>query len=153
MRVLGLFCGLIALGGCGSDAGDNANTVVPTPTPTPGPSLGGIDLNAPLRVSGAGKSWTIDISPGTILYTPSAKPSDKPIDFYPITPKVAGDAAVFVTQTPTGAPVTITLRNEKCAEQQQPLRAEAKIGARTLTGCAGLAPKPGAEGAPANATG
>lgn len=146
MRVL-LTTGLaLALAGCGSEEVAN-NSVAPRPTPTP-PTLGGVDLNTPLRASGTGPYWQIDIAPGTIAY--AASPDAHPTDFYPVSPTLGGGRAIFETQTPEAEPVTITLTAAACmaGKASLSLTAEAKIGARTLKGCAGPAPRPVREAVP-----
>jgi len=151
MLTLGL---LLALAGCGGGEELTNNSVAPSPTPTPGPMLGGIDLDKPLRATGA-PGWTIDIAPGTIAYAPSAEAV--PVDFYPVSPRVADGRAVFNTQTPEAEPVTIALTGVPCTagKTRLPLTVEARIGARTLHGCAGLAPprpRPTATPAETNST-
>lgn len=127
----------LALAGCGGGEEVANNSAAPSPTPTPGPMLGGVDLDKPIRVSGAGPRWAIYLAPGAITYTET--PRATPVDFYPASPKLAGDAARFATQTPQGAPVAITLTAKACAasDSQLPLTAEVRIGSRVLKGCAG----------------
>jgi uncharacterized membrane protein len=139
MRLL-LIAGLaLALGGCGGgeDVTNNSAAPTPKPTPTPGPMLGGVNLDKPLRASGSAPRWAIYVAPGTIAY--SGAPDATPTDFYPISPKLAGDTARFDTRTPEGAPVTILFTARACAagKAQLPLTAEVRIGNRTLKGCAG----------------
>lgn len=137
MRLL-LTTGLaLALTACGGGDEVANNSAAPKPTPTPGPMLGGVDLDKPIRASGTAPFWSIYLAPGTIAY--SAAPKATPVDFYPIAPRLAGDTASFVTQTPEGDPVTITLTSSACAagKDQLPLTAEMRIGTRVLKGCAG----------------
>ena len=137
MRLL-LTMGLaLALAGCGAGEEAANNSDAPTPTPTPGPMLGGVDLDKPIRATGSTPYWAIYIAPGTITYADA--PAASPRDFYPISPKLAGDTARFETQTPEGEPVTITLTAKACAagKESLPLNAEVRIGGRTLKGCAG----------------
>lgn len=127
----------LALAGCGGGEELANNSAAPTPTPTPGPMLGGLDLDKPLRASGTGPYWAIQIAPGTITFTDKADAA--PVDFYPVSPKLAGDTASFETQTPHAEPVTIMLTAKPCTagKAQLPLTAEARIGGRVLKGCAG----------------
>lgn len=137
MRPL-LMMGLaLALAGCGGGEEVANNSAAPTPTPTPGPMLGGVDLDKPIRATGSAPYWAIYIAPGTIAFADA--PAASPKDFYPISPKLAGDTARFETQTPDAEPVTITLTAKACVAGKEtlPLGAEVRIGGRTLKGCAG----------------
>ena len=136
MRSL-LMAGLaLALTGCGGEEAANNAAATTKPKPAPGPMLGGVDLNKPVRATGTGASWSIDIAPGTIAFT--AAPKAPRVDFYPVSPKVTQGHAVFETQTPEAEPVTITITGVACAagDRNLPLTVEAHIGARTLHGCA-----------------
>lgn len=127
----------LALAGCGGGEEVANNSAAPTPTPTPGPMLGGVDLDKPIRATGSAPYWAIYIAPGTIAFADA--PAAHPTDFYPISPKLAGDTVRFETQTPEAEPVTITLIAKACAAGKEtlPLGAEVRIGNRTLKGCAG----------------
>ena len=127
----------LALAGCGGGEEVANNSAGPTPTPTPGPMLGGVDLDKPIRATGSAPYWAIYIAPGTIAFADA--PAVSPTDFYPISPKLAGDTARFETQTPEAEPVTITLIARACTAGKEtlPLDAEVRIGSRTLRGCAG----------------
>ena len=131
---------LLALAGCGGEeaVGNKAALVA---KPTPKPMLGGVDLNRPVRASGAAPFWEIHIAPGTIVYA-DAPDAANPTDFYPVGPALADGRAVFETKTPEAERVTITLTAQPCTagKQSLPLTAEARIGARTLRGCAGPVP-------------
>ncbi|AQR72394.1 hypothetical protein [Sphingomonas sp. LM7] len=128
---------ILALAGCGGEEPVANIVATPTPTPTPAPSLGGINLNKPIRARGTSPYWDLYLAPGTITYAASAKPGAA-IDLYPASLKRDGDHATLTTQTPEGEPVTITLTEGSCGSGNAaaPLRAEAKIGTRTLAGCA-----------------
>lgn len=136
------------LGACGADEGADNGANVAAPVLRKGPMLGSVDLSQPVRAGGASPYWAIEIAPGSITYADRAEADAKRTDFYPVSPRVDADRAVFPTQTPEGAPVTITLTRAACGEGE-PLRAEVKIGGRVLTGCAG--PAGGSEAAPGNA--
>lgn len=125
----------LTLAGCGG--GEEVANNIAAPTPTPGPMLGGVDLDKPIRATGSAPYWAIYIAPGTIAFADA--PATNPTDFYPISPKLAGDTARFETQTPEAEPVTITLTAKACAAGKEtlPLGAEVRIGSRTLKGCAG----------------
>jgi uncharacterized membrane protein len=114
--------------------------------------LGRVDLSQPVLAQGSRPFWLIEIAPGRITYTDSPEPDGKLTDFYPVSPQVDADHAVFTTQTPQGESVTITLTRGTCAgvEIADPLTAEVKIGTRALTGCARAKPVAGARPEPAN---
>ncbi|TGX55573.1 hypothetical protein E5A73_00065 [Sphingomonas gei] len=156
MRRLLLMGLLSALAGCGGGEDTGNNGAVPVAKPTPRPMLGGVDLNQQVQASGSGPYWEIHVAPGTITYA-DAPDAAHPTDFYPVSPKLAGGRAVFDTKTPEAAPVTITLTATPCAagKDARPLTAEVQIGARTLRGCAGPAPRvvrPAAETGESNMT-
>ncbi len=142
MRFLLLAMPLL-LAGCGSDESVENAANATAPVLRKGPMLGSVDLSQPVRASGAAPFWAIEIAPGSITYADRAGAGGTLTDFYPVSPRVDADRAVFPTQTPEGAPVTITLTRAACGEKDAPLTAEVKIGARTLTGCAW--PKPAGE--------
>jgi uncharacterized membrane protein len=146
---------LLALAGCGGEEPGN-NNAAPVTKPVPKPMLGGVDLNQPVRASGAAPYWAIHIAPGTIAYSDAPDMADL-TDFYPVSPKLADGRAVFDTKTPEAEPVTIILTAQACTggKQALPLTAEVRIGGRTLRGCAGPAPRlvrPKAEAPENNAT-
>lgn len=132
---------LLVLAGCGGGEEVAGNKAAPVAKSLPKPMLGGVDLNRPVRASGAAPYWEIHIAPGTIVYADSPDAADS-IDFYPVGPKLADGRAVFETRTPETEKVTITLIAQACTagEQTLPLTAETRIGARTLRGCAGPVP-------------
>lgn len=155
MRAILLGAVLIPLGGCGSDAGENAAANIVEARPVPPPMLGGVNLNEAIRATGTAPRWTIDVAPGAILYTGPVVGQGTPTDFYPVTPKLSAGVATFPTQTPSGEPVVITLRAEPCgnaAAATLPLRADVTIGGRSFGGCAGPAPDDPPADPPANVT-
>jgi uncharacterized membrane protein len=149
----------LLLAGCGSDEpADNAANVA-APVLRKGPMLGSVDLSQAVRASGTSPFWALEIAPGRITYTDFAGKDAKVTDFYPVSPRLDADHAVFPTQTPEGETVTITLTRAACNEKgappvTDPLTAELKIGARVLTGCARTRPADAiqAEPEPANAS-
>jgi uncharacterized membrane protein len=131
----------LLLAGCGSDESADNVANVAAPVLRKGPMLGSVDLSQPVRASGTSPFWTLEIAPGRITYTDSAGKGGKLTDFYPVSPKVDADHAMFATQTPDGDVVMITLTRAECTEKgapatTDPLTAELKIGARVLAGCA-----------------
>lgn len=124
---------LAMLGACGGSPVENAADDPANAAVARGPMLGSVDLSAPLQAHPrTGKGWTLDLAPGRILYRPA---SGAPMPFYPVSPQLKDGQAVFPTQTPDGAPVTITLRPETCGDGA-PLAAEIQIGGQRLQGCA-----------------
>lgn len=105
----------------------------------PGPMLGGADLSAPLQLRPlSGGGWVIDLAPGRIVFTPAGA---APVPFYPVSPRLQGNQAMYPTQTPDGAEVRITLIAGRCGPgNAAPLRADIRIGTRTLQGCASPVP-------------
>lgn len=124
---------LAMLAGCGgtpteNQADDPANAAVMR-----GPMLGGVDLSTPLQLRPrAGRDWALELAPGRILFQQEGA---QQMPFYPVSPRMAQGAAVYPTQTPEGAAVTITLRPGACAEGSL-LTAELRIGEHRLEGCA-----------------
>ncbi len=135
----------LLLAGCGSDEPVDNSANVAAPVLRKGPMLGSVDLSQAVRASGASPFWALEIAPGRITYTDSAGKGAKLTDFYPVSPKVDADHAMFATQTPDGDVVTITLTRAECTGKgasatADPLTAEVKIGARVLAGCARQGP-------------
>lgn len=146
---------LMLLAGCGgSDLGpDQGENIVlgpealqPKSTAT---SLGGVDFTKPVRAFGTEPFWALDIAPGKIRFEDFQIKDGEAVDLAPHAPMVSGNVAVIETRAPDGEAVTITLSGESCLEVGTesnilPLKASVKIGARTLTGCAGQKlPDPG----------
>lgn len=126
----------LVLSACGGGEVPADNVAAPTPTPTPGPSLAGVPLDEPIRAGGSAPFWEIYLAPGTITF---ADAHAHPVDFYPTSPAIESDGAMVRTQTIAGEPVTLALSTGPCVSgaESLPLTAEARIGARTLRGCAG----------------
>jgi len=145
----------LLLAGCGaSDSADPVENVALSPEallpPTTPTSLAGVDFDKPVRAFGTEPFWALDIAPDRIRFEEYSVEGSA-TDWAVRRPKVAGTVAVIETETPKGEAVTITLRGESCLEvgaedSRLPLTATVKIGARTLTGCAGenLAARPAA---------
>ncbi|OAN57170.1 hypothetical protein [Sphingomonas sp. TDK1] len=124
---------LVLLAGCGGASTENAADDPANAAVQRGPMLGDVDLSAPLQLRPVeGRDWALDLAPGRILFQQEGA---KDVPFYPVSPRMQGNAAVYPTQTPDGAAVTITLKPARCAEGSA-LAAEVKIGTRLLQGCA-----------------
>jgi uncharacterized membrane protein len=148
MRVLAIAL-VLPLAGCGSSE-TPANVTEKKVELRGGPMLGPIDLSKPLVAEAARPFWRMGVAPGRITFTD--KSGGTPTDFYPVTPQVGGDRAVYSTQTPDGERVTLTLSLVPCGEERRALTAELIIGARRLAGCADRPPESDA-GQAENATG
>jgi len=140
----GLLIGfLLALAGCGPASDEPGNVAENRAVELPrGPMLGEVDLSRPISAAGTAPYWEMGIAPGRITHRTGA---DAPVDFYPVSPRVADGRAVYSTRTPEGEKVTVTLVLEPCgtADATLPLTAQVRIGARAFDGCAG--PGPGGE--------
>lgn len=144
---------LLALASCGSSEPAEPDNItlspealLPRSTPT---SLAGVDFTKPVRAFGTEPYWSLDITPELLRFEDYAAEDDKPVDWAPRAPKVAGNRAVLETRTPSGEAVTITFTGGNCLEvggegSALPLSVSVRIGTRTLTGCAGerLGPTP-----------
>lgn len=133
MRVLAIAL-MVALAGCGSSETPANVTGKKKVELRGGPMLGPIDLAKPVEAGGVRPFWRMGIAPGRITFTDRS--GGALTDFYPVTPRVSGDRAVYSTQTPEGERVTLTLSLVPCEQEKQALTAELIIGARRLAGCA-----------------
>lgn len=139
---------LLLLAGCGGSdktrsTGGNV-TLDPAalqlkPTAT---SVAGVDFTKAVRAFGTEPYWALDITPGKIRFEDFGMKDGEAVDWSAHPPKVTGTVAVIEARTPAGEVAIITLRGESCLEVGEeedalPLKAEVRIGARTLTGCAG----------------
>ena len=145
MRAIAI-AGLLTLAACGST--EKAEEPKSAPSPQ-GPQLGGISLNKPLRATDNALTWSLEVAPGSITLTRFAgRGSEGSVSqFYPVSPRVDGDSAVWQTKDTDGEPVTITFTNTRCTETgkpviERPFTAELKIADKSLHGCAGLRPAP-----------
>jgi uncharacterized membrane protein len=124
---------LALLAACGGTPTENAAEDPANAAVQPGPILGGVDLSTPLQIRPLeGRDWALDLAPGRIQFQQEGA---KQMPFYPVSPRLAQGVATYPTQTPDGAPVTITLRPGPCAEGAA-LAAEVRIGGQVLKGCA-----------------
>jgi len=144
MRALAI-AALLMLPACGStEKADEPKAAAPSPS---GPHLGGVSLDKPLRATDNALTWSLEVAPGSIALTRFAgRGAEGSVAlFYPVSPQVRDDKAVWQTKDTQGAPVTITFTNQRCTESgepkiERPLTAEVKIGETTLQGCAGPGP-------------
>lgn len=155
MRALAM-ASLMLLSACGSKE-KAEEPVAATPKPS-GPHLGDVLLDQPLRATDNALTWSLEVAPGSITMTRFAGRGSEGsvVQFYPVSPQVGDDKAVWTTKDTAGAPVTITFTNSHCTEGgdpaiDRPLTAEVHIGAQVLRGCAGARPADGLNSQPLTA--
>lgn len=99
--------------------------------------LGGVDLNAPLRVLGTEPFWGVDISRAGLVYSGLDRPEQRADNGGPT---VQGTTADWSATTDQGAALRITLIDTDCSDgmsdRTYPLTARVVIGQETLNGCA-----------------
>ncbi|MEP9360124.1 hypothetical protein [Sphingomonas sp. KR3-1] len=147
MRALAI-AALLVLSGCGSkEKAKEQETATPGPT---GPHLGEVPLDQPLRATDNALTWSLEVAPGSITWTRFAghAAEGSVTQFYPVSPKVDDDKAVWTTKDTAGAAVTITFTNAHCVEGgdptiERPLTAQLQVGDKVFHGCAGARPADG----------
>jgi len=151
MRALAI-AALLMLAACGSD--EKAGEPVAKPSPR-GPHLGEVPLDKPLRATDNALTWSLEVAPGSITLTRFAGrgAEGSVTQFYPVSPQVDADKAVWSTKDVAGEPVTITFTNVHCTESgdpaiERPLTADVRIGDRQFHGCAGERPADGLNSQP-----
>lgn len=152
MRALAI-AALLMLAACGSTEKAEEPKAKPSPS---GPHLGEVSLDKPLRATDNALTWSLEVAPGAITLTRFAGRGAEGgvTQFYPVSPQVDGDKAVWSTKDTLGEPVTITFTNTRCTERgeptiERPLTADVKIGDRSFRGCAGVRPADGLNTQPA----
>lgn len=155
MRALAI-AALVALSACGSkeEVSHGANAATPVAA---GPHLGDIPLDQPIRATDNALTWSLEVAPGEINFTRFAGQGGEGsvTEFYPISPVVSDDKAVWTTRDSVGTAVVITLSKAACSENgdpsiDRPLTAELRIGDKLLRGCAGSRPADGLDTQPDN---
>lgn len=146
MRALAI-AALLMLAACGSTEKAEEPKAAPSPR---GAHLGDVSLNKPLRATDNALTWSLEVAPGSITLTRFAgRGSEGDVSqFYPVSPQVRDDKAVWQTKDTLGQPVTITFTNARCTEGgepviERPLTAELKIADKVFHGCAGVRPVDG----------
>jgi uncharacterized membrane protein len=142
-RLTTLLC-LFALSACGSpepEADNAANATVAKPLP-PSPKLAGVELMKPLHVFGTEPGWSLDLAPGSAVFTDFSTGKTVPEPLLSVAPVVSGNSAVYNSRGGQGTPAVLTLTAKECLEAGEPedalpFTAELKINGKTLTGCAG----------------
>jgi uncharacterized membrane protein len=106
-------------------------------TDMPDSSLGGVDLDQPIRALGTEPFWAVELRPDVLIYSGVDRPEQRAPD-----PRrtVSADQAVFRGTTQTGAALVVTLTPIDCSDGMSdrvyPLSARVEIGAERLSGCA-----------------
>lgn len=156
MRALAI-AALLMLAACGSTEKAEEPKAKPSAA---GAHLGEVELDKPLRATDNALTWSLEVAPGSITLTRFAGRGTEGsvMQFYPASPRVDADKAVWSTKDTLGEPVTITFANTRCTEGgepmiERPLTAELKIGDRMLHGCAGPRPADGLNSQPAEDAG
>ncbi|HEX8301886.1 hypothetical protein [Sphingomonas sp.] len=156
MRHIATATMLMLLASCGESAkeaekrGENAaldpQVLQQKPTST---SVAGVDFGKRVEAFGTEPYWLLGVEPGKIEFEDFSIEDGVKTVWPAAAPKVTGNVAAIETRTPQGEAVTITLTGESCLEvggeeNTLPLKAQVKIGARILRGCAGQKlPDPG----------
>ncbi|RYY26871.1 MAG: hypothetical protein EOP62_08920 [Sphingomonadales bacterium] len=146
MRAIAI-ASLILLAGCGDSgapvSGENIaldpQLLQQKPTAT---SIAGVDFGKRVEAFGTEPYWLLALEPGKIEFEDFGIKDGVKSEWPAQAPTITGNVATIETRTATGEAVTITLAGESCLEVGEedntlPLKATVKIGARTLTGCAG----------------
>ena len=143
--ILPTLLAVAALASCSepADGTREVSAAVSAPPPVAGAApvaaaaLGGVDLTAPLRVTGTEPFWGVTITPAAITYDGV----DRPQRTGPNPgPALAGTTAVYSGALDGAGPYTLILTATECSDgmsdREYPLAARLQIGGETLTGCA-----------------
>ena len=109
----------------------------PAPEPAPEAVLGGVDLNAPVRVLGTEPFWAVNIDADGLAYSGVDRPEQRAPN---AGPDMQGAAAVWSGQTDQGQILVVTVMATECSDgmsdRTYPLTARVEIADETLNGCA-----------------
>lgn len=109
----------------------------PAPEPAPEAVLGGVDLNAPVRVLGTEPFWAVTIDGRELVYSGVDRPEQRAPN---AGPQMQGAAAVWSARTDQAQDLSVTLVATECSDgmsdRAYPLTARVRIGDETLNGCA-----------------
>lgn len=135
MRLILLAALSVALAAC-SKGGEDASEAAPAGPAAPA-SIGGVDLNQPLRALGTEPFWGVGITPQTLTYSA--------VDHAGLTarnpgPTVQGTTAVYAASDANGTTLVVTLIATECSDGMSdrvyPLTARVELASQTLKGCA-----------------
>lgn len=127
---------VIALGAAACSQGTTEKAEPPADAPTP-VTLGGVDLNQPLRALGTEPFWSVEITKDAMVYTGIDRETQRAADPQPV---VQGTTAVYTADTEDGTAMVVTLIATECSDGMSdriyPLTAKVEMGEVALTGCA-----------------
>ncbi len=109
----------------------------PAPEPVQAAELGGVDLNAPVRVLGTEPFWAVTIDGDGLVYSGVDRPEQRAPNSGP---EMQGGVAVWSGETDQGQILTVTVMATECSDgmsdRTYPLTARVQIGEESLNGCA-----------------
>ncbi|HYF23630.1 MAG TPA: hypothetical protein VD929_09555 [Caulobacteraceae bacterium] len=109
----------------------------PRPAPAGPTTLGGVDLAGEVNALGTEPFWGLEIRPSGLKLAGVDRPELRAPNSGP---QVEGKTAVWKTSAQGGAPMTVTLTEERCSDgmsdRAYPLAAKVEVGPETLNGCA-----------------
>lgn len=122
----------------GTDTGAKADTSIPAPAATQAENrLGKVDLTQPLRLLGTEPSWSLDVTPASLTFSPmdgAKHMANNP------GAAVQGTTANWTTKTQAGTQVVANVTLKDCSDGMSDriysLSATVKIGEQNFTGCA-----------------
>jgi uncharacterized membrane protein len=104
---------LLVLGAMGAcSQGTTEKSEAPADAPTPA-SLGGVDLNQPLRANGTEPFWSVDITQDAMVYTGIDREEQRAGNPQPV---VQGTTAVYTGATADGTAMVVTLIATECSD-------------------------------------
>lgn len=109
----------------------------PAPTEPASPTLAGVDLTQPLRLTGTEPFWGVDVTPQALVYSGVDRPEQRAVN---PGPTLVGTVASWETKTDQGADLKILLTAAECSDGMSdriyPLTARVEVAGETLKGCA-----------------
>lgn len=100
-------------------------------------TLGGVDLNQPVRLLGTEPFWGVDMTATEFAYSGVDRPEQRAPR--PQT-NIQGTTVTWTTTTEAGVPLVVTLMETECSDgmsdRTYPLVARVEVGTETLNGCA-----------------